>query len=179
MTKLIVLDTETTGLDPYRHDIWEVACVVVNGGREKCYVWQLPVDLSKADLIALNIGKFNERYNPKALTSLAEFSSFFMNLTWGATIVGAVPSFDCERLGLLLRLQGFVPGWHYHLIDIEALAIGFLRGKDPKLEIPIPYSTDWVAEKLGVERSVKGRHTALGDAKEVLLWWKIIMGGVE
>jgi len=32
--KVIWLDTETTGLDPVRHDIWQLAYILVDGGKE-------------------------------------------------------------------------------------------------------------------------------------------------
>ncbi len=183
MTKLIFLDCETTGLDPDCHEIWEVACVVVpnhtNLQEKKEYTWQLPVDLSEADLIALNIGRFHERRLPSSqLSPVRHFCQDFMDLTWGATIVGAIPSFDCERLTKLLKKWEFIAGWHYHLIDIEALAVGFLKGRYPQWEIPLPYKTDWLAEKLGIERNVEGRHTALGDAREVFEWWQVINGEI-
>lgn len=50
------IDTETTGLDPDRHEVWEIAAIYESGG--KWYEWeaQLPVDLTRADPTGLRIG---------------------------------------------------------------------------------------------------------------------------
>lgn len=65
MSKIVFIDTETTGLDPEWHEIWEVAIIVrdtkQSGWQDVSWVWQLEVDLGKADTIALNIGRFHER----------------------------------------------------------------------------------------------------------------------
>lgn len=179
---LCFIDTETTGLDPERHEVWEVACILrrqqtphdavhdtvasgpgesvqadldeargrMVGTHDEEFVWQLPVDLSRADLIALNIGHFHERrivgidtndhrlvHELKSVEfanvrekrwSMAGFAARFSRLTWGCHMVGMVPSFDTERLGTLLRRHGAVPGWHYQPIDVETLAAGSLLG---------------------------------------------------
>lgn len=71
--KLCFVDTETTGLDAERHEIWEIGMIVreplepntdTNEYLETEYVWQLPVDLTLADPIALNIGRFHDRRWP-------------------------------------------------------------------------------------------------------------------
>lgn len=104
------VDTETTGLDPDRHQIWEVALILPDGAG---YVWQLPVDLARADPIALNIGRFHERRVPEMPTwephkserilavlggqtnyvvppeLMAEWAAVFVLLTRGLHIVGA------------------------------------------------------------------------------------------
>lgn len=143
MTTLAFVDTETTGLDPDRHEVWEVALILrrpVDGGQPtECeYVWQLPVHLGRADSIALTIGHFYERrlpagyldggFHENRISPLDLFAAEFAALTHGAHMVGAVPSFDAAFLSRLLRANGACPGWNYHLIDVEALAAGALIG---------------------------------------------------
>lgn len=194
MTTLCFIDTETTGLDPERHEVWEVAIIlrtvdeqspaeryaadvrawsaIPEGEREHAtvpilaasstvdveYVWQLPVDLARADTIALNIGHFPERRDPRLagmvagpggrvfatqgqhydpsgerelVTSwtLSDWCRYFAELTWGAHMIGCVPSFDTDRfLERLLRAHGACPGWHYQPIDVETLAVGSILG---------------------------------------------------
>lgn len=173
VTRLVFVDCETTGLDPDRHEIWEVACIVrelpdeegkADGALEGEYVWQLPVDVARADVIALNIGRFHERRwgssdvpsieqdvcakgrwediapmlaepdapnysRPKVVNDLDRWATLFARLTWGAHLVGAVVSFDADRLDRLLRRHGQLGGWHYHLIDVEAYAAGYIAGR--------------------------------------------------
>ena len=126
MSAVVFVDTETTGLDPDIHEIWEVGLIV--GDVELS--WQLPVDLGRADTKALEISRFYERRDDADLTRLAsfgliqEFATEFEKLTRGMHLVGAVVSFDEERLRKLLKNNGAAPGWHYHLVDVEALAAG-------------------------------------------------------
>lgn len=169
MTKLAFVDTETTGLNPERHEIWEVALVLREDHAPETdartsttteHVWQLDVDLGRADLIALNVGHFQERRaSREALTYTPHFLEDFIDLTWGAHLVGAVPSFDAERLERLARRHGFCPGWHYHLVDVEAVAAGALGFRPP-------WKSEELSGSLGVAvPSGEDRHTALGDAR--------------
>jgi hypothetical protein len=105
-------------------------------------------------------------------------------LTAGRRIVGNVPSFDDLRLGIALRKWGYAPAWNYHLIDVEALAVGHIRTlqnlaaqellhsillKEELLNLDV--TGDWnsedISEALGVPVP-DGQHRALDDA----LWAK-------
>lgn len=172
MTALAFVDTETTGLDPDRHEVWEVALrlrvLPDEDGKAPADVvrqWFLPVDLGKADPVALTIGRYYDRFEApptqrekRGLLEWtdphAEFAAEFAELTHGAHIVGACPSFDDGFLKRLLRKNGACPGWHYHLIDVEALAAGAL-GLEP------PWDSDELNGLLGIV--VDGKHTAAGD----------------
>ncbi|MDE1904905.1 MAG: hypothetical protein KGH75_00460 [Rhodospirillales bacterium] len=179
MTRLAFLDTETTGLDPDRHEVWEVGLIlrdtdavsrvgaVVVTDRE--YHWMLPVDLSTADPFALDIGRFHDRHpsgyrsnqddHPeRTVTDLATFARVFAELTDGAHLVGAVVSFDAERLAALVKRQGLLPAWHYHLVDVEALVAG-RYGLEP------PWDSGDLSDRAGVDVTAYDRHTALGDAR--------------
>lgn len=176
---LCFIDCETTGLDPDRHEIWEVGMIHRNeAGHDLEYVWQLPVDLAAADPIALNIGRFHDRRWPQgnhggglkgvreegislavSPDDMEEWADRFVSLTRGAHLVGNVVSFDAERLWKLLRKHGQCPMWHYHLIDVEAMTAG-LMGFGP------PWSSDELSQAVGVEKpSGDELHTALGDAR--------------
>lgn len=179
-TTLCFLDTETTGLHPEMHHVWEVGLIVRRDGEEQEYLWQLAVDLSTADPFALDIGGYWERRWPEAETDVQVKAALsgsvpggwavppitreawcdrFRDLTHGAHLVGNVVSFDAERLAALLRWEGRMPTWHYHLVDIEAMVAG-LMGFGP------PWSSEELSKAIGVEMpSAEDRHTALGDAR--------------
>lgn len=169
MTKLCFVDTETTGLDPDRHEIWEVACIVRDAAGDTEFVWQLPVDLGRAEPTALRISRYHQRATQwrewdldapeDRAQALRFFAREFAPLTRGAHLVGAVISFDEERLRRLLMANGGCPEWHYHLVDVEALVAG-KHGLEP------PWDSDKLAELESVRPiSDDDRHTALGDAR--------------
>lgn len=194
---LAFLDTETTGLNPDRHEIWEVALITLDG-RER--VWQFPIDEMKADPFALDIGHYWQRHWAddtfevstasaiymadstycrrknfpdvgRAIRPTEEWCRYFQRLTAGLHLVGAVPSFDEERLRKLLHLNGVPHRWHYHLIDIEALVAG-------KLGIEPPWKSDELGQAVGVEPpSDTERHTALGDARWAKRVYEAVMAG--
>jgi oligoribonuclease (3'-5' exoribonuclease) len=188
------IDTETTGLDPDRHQIWEVALITPDA-RE--HVWQFPVDEMAADPFALNIGRYWDRRWPtgirevsdldaiyeahnqksrrknfpsqgRAIKPDADWCRHFRDLTAGLHLAGAVISFDEERLRRLLHRNGVLHRWHYHLVDVEALAAG-------KLGIAPPWKSDDLSAALGVTVSSEDRHTALGDAKWAMRIYDAVM----
>lgn len=174
MSALAFVDTETTGLDPDLHEIWEVGLILRDSAfGESEYHWRLPVDLGRADPMALKISGYFERADSLRLTNPEDFARQFEERTRGAHLVGAVISFDEERLRRLLRRHGCCPMWHYHLIDVEALAVGYLYGSlgevDGDRQFPrpsLPWRSDDLSRECGVEPPGDDqRHTALGDAR--------------
>lgn len=63
---LAFVDCETTGLDPDRHEVWEVALILRADAGETSQVWQLPVDLGRAEAKALEVGRFYEHYRTQS-----------------------------------------------------------------------------------------------------------------
>lgn len=197
------VDTETTGLDPVRHEVYEVGLITPDGTE---YEWWLPVDCSKADPIALGIGRFHERHpygnaypyksgltkgGRLACTSPGDFAREFAKLTHGLHLAGAVISFDERRLWDLLRGQGVTPSWHYHIIDVEALAAGYIarlvksglvtRVRNRVEEMvdisPLPpWDSTQLSLAVGVDPEKFDRHTALADAKWAKAIYESVMG---
>jgi len=199
MTRIVFLDTETTSLRPDRR-AWEIGLIVreptrwVHPDRPDTYEptdsehqWFIrseDLDLGNADLMSLKIGRFHERHPQMTgvasrVPSEADVLAEVEKMTRGAHLVGAVPNFDAEVLGARMRAYGICPSWHYHLIDTEALAIGYLaaRGIDGIQGDPegatarifdprdLPWKSDDLSAALGIKISDEDRHTALGDAK--------------
>jgi hypothetical protein len=180
---LCFLDTETTGVHPDRQ-VWEFAAIrrEPNGNTDTWTFMISDVDLSNADPFGLKVGRFYERHPDYAdqhapLKTMAEAARIVEEVTRGAHLVGAVPNFDAEVLDRLLRSYGLMPAWHYHLLDVEALAVGWLHaragngsydantaGRIRATATP-PYDSEMLSRACGVEPPGEGlRHTAYGDA---------------
>ena len=194
--QVVFLDCETSGLDPNRHQVWEVGLIV--DGVE--FRNMLSIIETRADLIALNIGGYHERHphgrnyaktNPGAWPSslgpktAPTVAKAVAQLTHGRHLVGAVPNFDAAFLTKLLTEHGYLPSWHYHLIDVEALMVGRLSLHANRMEwtnagdeIPLPWKSRELATAVGVDSDAPefAQHTALGDARWAKACFEAVMG---
>lgn len=199
MDAICFLDTETDGVHHGRQ-AWEIGLIRVDGTGRHELTFMLDIDLSAADPFGLAVGRFYERHplgrdlsqrdaqDPEYLPATVdptvgrrEAARRIARYTHGATIVGLVPSFDTEVCADLLRAEQLRPGWHYHLQDVESVALGWLsaRGKLPwpgtAGESPLagpPWRSDELSKACRVEPpSDTDRHTALGDALWAERWW--------
>lgn len=201
---LCFLDTETTGVHPDRQ-VWEVGMIRRDETGEHVRSFFVAVSLTHADPFGLNVGRFYERHplgigiasNPAdsgvyqlktgpSYLSQEDAASAVVRWTHGAHIVGAVPNFDTEVLDHLLRAYGLIPSWHYHLVDVEALAVGFLHSQ--AVEFPggkaadfvktgLPWKSDALTAALGLDPVPDDeRHTALGDARWAMRIYDAIVG---
>jgi len=196
MTTLCFVDIETTSLArPFSAtpgEVWEVGLIVrgendLGDPYEIERTWMLPVTLEHADPVSLDIGRFHDRHpqgdrylGPSGhLTRIDAFAHELGELTDGAHLVGNVVSFDEERLAAILVAHGFdqMP-WHYHLVDVEALAAGWLSTEQATLGAARPpWDSQVLADALGVEiPSAEDRHTALGDARWARDLYDAVMG---
>lgn len=213
LTPIVFLDTETDGVHPGRQ-VWEVAMIRRDEHGERETQFFVDIDLASADPFGLKIGGFYDRHPLGRQLSAAYMNDHATSRAWdemdyrrrgesvthniaamrvarwthGAHIVGAVPNFDTEVLGQLLRDQELTPSWHYHLIDVESLAVGFLHGagRPAKSAMParvaetlaLPWKSDDLSRTCGVEPpTAEERHTALGDARWVSRLYDAIMSG--
>ena len=195
---LIFMDTETITLTTGPDVIWEWAMIrrEPDGTETEAHMF-IRHDTAKMDLPDSFREDYDARYNDARAWDLADAAKGIHTLTSdnGTTgrphVVGAVPSFDTERLALLFAEYGLTPGWHYHIQDVESLAIGHLRGRlrwgapavDERgrlVEVTTPpYSSDALSEALGVIVPDIGRHTAMGDARWVRALWDAIHGTIR
>lgn len=181
--KLAFLDTETTGLDPRIHDVWEVAVILREPGlADEEYVWQVRPDLTHADPKALEIGRYAERYSmpagadavllspsaPPFKLALPEFLYDLQDVLKDAVIAGSNPAFDDRFLTALLQRHGRKIQWHYRTVDVITLAVGWLTAHGKHEGLELPWRSYQVSETAGVPRPTGDvAHTALGDARWV------------
>ena len=186
--KIAFVDTETTGLDSSRHEVWEIGVVLVDSddpGLTVPHEWQIPLGdlhLEFAEPMALRIGDFYNRHyqikegvdrdasdprfyasdinDPQSGYSTARELAPMLD---GVILAGNVVDFDSRFLGAFLRKHHLTPTWHYHLLDVETFAAGVL-GLDP------PWKSTEISDVLGVDQP-ETAHTALGDAKWAHRLW--------
>jgi hypothetical protein len=186
---IVFCDTETDGVYPGRKP-WEIAIIRREpDGRETEWQAFVEIDLSTTpDGFGIKVGKFHDRHPFGRLIAHQDDRGIgdallptqaaikVAQLTHGAHIVGAVPNFDTETLAALLRNEGLIPAWHYHLIDIENLAVGFLAARGEP--IAPPWRSDQLTEALGLPPIPEDeRHTALGDARWAQRMYDAVMSG--
>jgi DNA polymerase III epsilon subunit-like protein len=163
--RIVFLDTETTGLS-LDDDIWDFAAIVREPGQPDSEIQTfIRHDPEKARRLPPSfLADYQARYEDDLALHRQDAAHLIADLTAGRThVVGAVPNFDTERLALLLRRYGIEPGWHYHLIDVENLAVGYLAGKGSP--VAPPWDSDELSARLGIIAPKEERHTALGDAR--------------
>lgn len=184
---LAFIDTETTGLDPDLHEMWEVGLILRDPGKDDVErTWMLPVDLGRADAFALKVGRFHDRHpqgygigSIRTTTPLDEFAESFAEWTYGPDVhlVGANVAFDEERLRRLLKANGACPEWHYHKIDVESLVLGYAAARG--ISLSIPFKSDDLWPVVGVDPATFDRHTALGDAQLVRAVFDAVMSPLD
>jgi hypothetical protein len=191
---LVFMDTETTGLS-LDDDIWEFAAIrrdpdgtetelhlFIEHDRKRCA--KLPESFREDHY---------SRYLDHRAVDRAGAGYQIRNLFGTAPkphVVGAVPNFDTERVARLLIAGGHRPTsdpWHYHLIDVENLAVGYLRGmqldnggptaRAERASLQPPWDSDKLATALGVTIDEKDRHTAMGDARWAMRIYDAVMSG--
>lgn len=205
MTRIAFVDTETTGLSP-DDDIWEFAAIVreEDGTETTCHMFiqhdtqrcnALPPEFLADHQARFPMADF-PNWHPTVWKQEAAAEEVAELLSGKTHIVGAVPNFDTERIALLLRRFGLTPGWHYHLIDVENLAVGWLngvaaraideagmRGETPppldRSKLAPPWNSNDLSRAVGVDPDQFDRHTALGDAKWARAIYDAITGGTD
>lgn len=180
--KIAFVDTETSGLDPARHQVWEFAAIIRDPQAGKILdiqdVFQVQISMDGADVDALAIGRYHERRDPNPV-SQAEAAWRIHNLLTDCVIVGANPTFDVAFLTTLLDNHGLALPWHYRPVCVEAVAYGFMQGFANArfggviTDFPLPWRSSDVCGAL-VDRDNYPKHTALGDARWVRDVWDAV-----
>lgn len=184
---IVFIDTEYTTLDPWRRRPWEIAIIRRDPGQPdvEMQIILTDVDLADADPKSLEIGQFFTRHpkfgagvvdNPLvSYIEECEAAPLVETLTRGCHIVAAVPDPDVDILREMLRRHGLRWTGHYHLHDIENIAIGYIKGLDPDFKPCFPLNSEELSELCGVPCPTdEDRHTAMGDARWVRDWWDAI-----
>jgi hypothetical protein len=191
---LAFVDTETTGLSPFRHDPWEIAVILRESDATMApatdteHVFRVRPDLTNADPKGLEINRYYERtgapdwtwQDPKAVAVRLHA------LLDRTVLVGSNPSFDAGMMSGFIGRHHPDPEvnntpWHYRTIDTATLAAGYLYGQAERMtrqdcdatwygkvakRLGWPWKSYDASEATGTPRPAgEAAHTALGDAR--------------
>lgn len=183
-TPLAFVDTETTGLDPFLHDAWEIAVILRSDGRDEEHVYRIRPDLTNAEPKALEVNRYHERTTADdwQWDDQQTAAQRLYGLLNGAVLVGSNPGFDAEMLTHLFgRYYANPRPWNYRPVDITTLAAGSLYGRAAEWTrrdcnahwySKVSNAVGWPWKSYEVSRHVEveppagnAAHTALGDAR--------------
>ncbi len=203
MSDIVFMDTETLGLD-IDAPVWEFAAIRrgplgPNGDvverelhiqiQHHAEPWLTGPDALPEQFAA----DYRARFDPSDAYGQSGAAQVIASFLSGRPhIIGAVPSFDTERIRhQLLRPNGIPDPWHYHLIDVENVVMGYLhgvaaraidearmRGEEPD---PVlvnrsgpPYKSDDLSRAVNVNPEQFDRHTAMGDVLWTRAQWDAV-----
>lgn len=135
--KIAFCDTETTGLDPFLHDPWEIAVILRDGDKPDTeHVYRIQPDLTNAEPEALKINHYHERTSAEGWRwdDSETAAHRLYALLDGAVLVGSNPAFDADMIGKLFGRHYDQPRpWHYRMRDAADMAAGYLYGRASEL----------------------------------------------
>lgn len=157
----VVLDTETTGLNPQRDRILSLGIVPVRDARirvRECREWFLAQEVFDGESVPIH-GILRE--GPNARLPEREVLEGLRERLEGTIVVGHHVAFDRAMLQAAYA-RWELPPPDQPFVDTEALYRHTLI-KSPLLRRKERYTLDDLASRYGI--SCKDRHTALGDAQ--------------
>jgi DNA polymerase-3 subunit epsilon len=162
---LAVLDTETTGLIPGKHEVIEVAVLV----GDTLHHWLVrPERLEDAEPKALEVNGYAR--NPErwdGAKTMLEVAPEILTVLKGAVVVGHNVGFDLDMLNGHMRKVGLHPRLPYHKVDTTTLAYTRLAplGLDR-------LALDAIRDFLGWSK--EGAHTAVKDVMDTARLYRLL-----
>jgi DNA polymerase III subunit epsilon len=167
-SSLVVIDIETTGINPFMNDVLSVALVSLNSNAEPLEIHVNPGPTNWNKIAAANFERFRQVWEETAVepTAACEAIEKYIKRWWpgvAVTPVGHNIGFDVA----FLRKLAFQGGReqlsmvsHRALDTHTLLYLLYLKGELPENAL----SSDGALKYFGIEVSADKRHTALGDA---------------
>ncbi len=174
MTRLLVIDTETSGLDPARHGVLALAAVVWDDGRIagsfEAYIWEPGMEIDPESLAINQINlRWLQREGQSPSAAIGAFEAFLDKAFPAAKsegkvrLVGHNLGFDLPFLKALYAKAGYDYSRRFSHRAIDTASIlGALIVAD-RLRLPEAGSSAAFAY-FGIAPEADKRHTALGDA---------------
>lgn len=167
---MIIVDIETTGIDPKKHSIVSIGAVDLDNPENYFYGECKPRENALIDEVAIKINGFNqERINniqktcKELLIEFLEWSKPIKNKTIGGYNV----HFDYNFLVEHLKLYNLDVPFMYRLVDLHSIFYYYCLKN--KIEIPLRKDSsgldlDFIIASLNMKKR-EGYHNALEDVK--------------
>lgn len=178
MRSFAFLDLETTGLDPFQHEILEVGIVLEPEGQ--IVHFSLPITEAAASPKALEVNRYYERRDELKAIEMNGYDGARLlhdSLKDRILVVNNTP-FDTSFVAELLHQYGLENPrpWYYRTVDVGPLLAG-------KYGIPAPWGSGTLMEACGL--TVEGLgvdpallHTAVADALLAKAMYEHVLGPV-
>lgn len=166
---LVVIDVETSGINPFRHDVLAVGLAPLNNALPSCVVYIRPETIEWSPFARQNFDKYSSDWQALAVTPAEACDSIekYLAETFSGrnvTPIGHNIGFDVSFLRRLAFLGGRdqLAGLSHRAIDTHTLLyLLALQGKAPESAT----NSDGAFKHFGINIEENARHTALGDAK--------------
>ena len=167
----IVIDCETSGLDPHKHQIIEICVATLDDKNEIVDIWtsRVQFEYKRANQTALKINGYeNDRDLWNNAITQNEMCLELRNRLQGKTIIGHNPKFDMDFILEAWRVNGMSkPKYDHRLIDTMVLCHYHLDFLGMSL------SLDTVRKFFGW--SLDGAHTATKDVHDTAKLYRKLM----
>ncbi len=157
----VVLDTETTGLQPSKDYILSFGAVKVQGYKIRIEtVMEMYLDAPKKNREAI---KVHELISKEPVMPLQDFGREFLDYIGNSILVGHHIGFDVAMLGKALKSFG-LKKMQNPTLDTSDLAMRLEKGVHYELQFQNPgeFSLDTLCQRYQIP--LDDRHTAAGDA---------------
>lgn len=183
---VVFLDTETLGLDRDA-PIWEFAAVRLRGNEivamEEFFI-RHDEDYGTKNLPEAFAEDYQARFRYQDARGTNDAAAAIRCITEEAIIAGLNPSFDMDRLELLLREEFLIPSWHHHPLDIPSMILGQIARSvvaatvelGEEIRLTLPWNSNQLSRRLTVNPDDFPRHTAMGDVQWCLAQWRKMNG---
>lgn len=174
--KLVFIDTETTGLDPDKHEIIELGVIIAEYDPEtKALIEKEIIDLKirpehieTAEAVALRINGYNEADWIFAV-DLKSAMQKLQKASEGGIMIAHNMSFDYLFLEHSFRKAGVENKMHYHKIDTISVAFAKLGG----VEDIGKYSMYALCDRFGIKN--QKAHSAYSDTRALFELFQKLM----
>ena len=165
---LAVIDIETSGINPFRHEVLSVALVPLTLSATPCVVYVRAHEIQWSLFAKKNFENFSPDWNANAVPAAAAYDEIEQYITQTfeesqVTVIGHNVGFDVAFMRKLAFNAGKdeLPRISHRALDTHTmLYLLFLKGQLPSSAL----SSDGAFDFFGINISDRDRHTSLGDA---------------